>query len=872
MINVTDTIKEAYLKSTTQYDKIVLDDEEYPINNVELDDDCYEEGNIFGTAIAKALSFEIDSSVDLEGKEFKYFTGIKTTTGIEWIDLGTYITQEVEPNDTTKINIVNAMDYMLKTNIEYTSNLQYSNSNITLGQVAQEACNKAGVILATTDFPNATFIVDSNQFEQGTLIRQVIQAIAQISGTVAKVRSDDKLYFITPKITGTVRKVFDLSDYSEVEIKRATHPINLVSLGMSDIEGENVVMKDEQSISTNGENSLVINDNPFAYTEAKRQQLITAIFNAVKGFEYKAYEMTGQGLPYIETLDNVQLKDFEGNIYNSFLFRYYHKSPNGLETEMSAPSIIKATVDYQNVANAEQIAKRTEIIVNKQEQRITQLASKQGEYDSKLTQVEQSVEEISQQVSEIADFTRTIQENNQIYLNETVAGEGYVLDFSIQGSTTNFIYLAPKDGLAPSDTLAPLGGYFTLVSDKQNRTSMSEEAQITRVVLDEPLRNLNDVYDEFKIVNGIATVIRRIGVNSDLTLHVLEEEVVEELGELQLKTFDTDTYIYVQEYYNLVYSAKYIIKNDYSENFVTNYEANSMINQASNRIEETVSENFATKDELIEESSQRIQTAQEITQEVSKKVGEDEIISSINQSAEEVQINANKISLEGAVTVNGGFEIDEEGNMIAKNGTFTGGNIKLSDDGNIANATLTISNDGNVNSILSNAIYMLGANENVVDIYNAQDSTRMGLIMFNKEQTKRADFTITDNEARIQLYHEGSSTVIRHDSIQTPILYQTSLEDSKKNFEKLENGLDIIKATDIYKYNLKSQADSDKKHIGFVIGKNHKYSSEITAEDEEGKEVGVDTYSMISVAYRAIQEQQEMIEKLQDKITKLEEK
>ena len=43
MINVTDTIKEAYSKSTTQYDKIVLDDVEYAINNVELDDDCYEE-------------------------------------------------------------------------------------------------------------------------------------------------------------------------------------------------------------------------------------------------------------------------------------------------------------------------------------------------------------------------------------------------------------------------------------------------------------------------------------------------------------------------------------------------------------------------------------------------------------------------------------------------------------------------------------------------------------------------------------------------------------------------------------------------------------------------------------------------------------
>lgn len=453
MINVTDTIKEAYSKSTTQYDKIVLDDEEYAINNVELDDDCYEEGNIFGTAIAKALSFEIDSSVDLEGKEFKYFTGIKTTAGIEWIDLGTYITQDVEINDTTRIATINAMDYMLKTNIEYTSNLQYSNNNITLGQVAQEACNKAGLTLATTDFPNVTFIVDSNQFEQGTLIRQVISAIAQISGTVAKIKSDDKLYFITPKTSGTVRKVFDLSDYSEAEIKRATHPINLVSLGMSDVEGENVVMKDEQSILFNGENSLVINDNPFAYTEAKRQQLITAIFNAVKDFEYKAYEMTGQGLPYLESLDNVQIVDFEGNTYNSFLFRFYYKSPNGLETVMSAPSITKATVAYQNVASAEQIARRTEIIVNKQEQKITQIVENQSEFEKSLTKVETDLEGIKQEVSNIATYKRDIEATTEIHLTE--AGATEILNLEIQGNKTYEANLFPSEDLYPSESLYP---------------------------------------------------------------------------------------------------------------------------------------------------------------------------------------------------------------------------------------------------------------------------------------------------------------------------------------------------------------------------------------------------------------------------------
>lgn len=442
MINVTDTIKEAYSKSTIQYDKIVLDDKEYAINNVELDDDCYEEGNIFGTAIAKSLSFEIDSSVNLEGKEFKYYTGIKTTAGIEWIDLGTYITQDVEINDTTRIATINAMNYMLKTNIEYTSDLQYSNNNITLGQVAQEACNKAGITLATINFPNVDFIVDSNQFSQGTLIRQVISAIAQISGTVAKVSNDDKLYFITPKTTGTVRKVFNLSDYSEAEIKRATHPINLVSLGMSNVEGENVVMKDEQSILFDGENSLVINDNPFAYTEAKRQQLITAIFNAVKGFEYKAYELTGQGLPYLESLDNVQIVDFEGNTFNSFLFRFYYKSPNGLETVMSAPSITDATVAYQNVASAEQIAKRTEIIVNKQEQTITGIIENQGQFENQLTQVEQTVGQIQQQVQDSIEYKREVTGTTEIHLEN--AGENDIIELQIQGNKTYESNLYPR--------------------------------------------------------------------------------------------------------------------------------------------------------------------------------------------------------------------------------------------------------------------------------------------------------------------------------------------------------------------------------------------------------------------------------------------
>ena len=222
---------------------------------------------------------------------------------------------------------------------------------------------------------------------------------------------------------------------------------------MSDVEGENVVMRDEQSILLDGENSLVINDNPFAYTEAKRQQLITAIFNAVKGFEYKAYEMTAQGLPYLETLDNIQMVDFEGNTYNSFLFRFYHKSPNGLETEISAPSITKATVAYQNVATAEQIAKRTELIVNKQEQTIIGIIENQGEYEEKLSQVEQTVDQIQQQVSDTIVYKREVEGVTEIHLED--AGEADILELEIQGNKTYESNLYPGENVFPSESLQP---------------------------------------------------------------------------------------------------------------------------------------------------------------------------------------------------------------------------------------------------------------------------------------------------------------------------------------------------------------------------------------------------------------------------------
>lgn len=77
--------------------------------------------------------------------------------------------------------------------------------------------------------------------------------------------------------------------------------------------------------------------------------------------------------------------------------------------------------------------------------------------------------------------------------------------------------------------------------------------------------------------------------------------------------------------------------------------------------------------------------ADAIESTVSKKVGSNEIISKINQSAESVSINASKISLNGAVTANSNFKINTDGSAETKALKITGGSLLIGGNCEITN-------------------------------------------------------------------------------------------------------------------------------------------------------------------------------------------
>lgn len=376
---VTNTfIANCNARELTYSEYIIIDGQQVPIR-AKLSDDCYDFGNFVGSFIFKEIEFETSNDISYRNKEFEYY---KVVNG-ESIKIGTFITTEIENNDTTEIVRVVGMDYGLKTQVEYVSNLDYGSGTVTLKDVWDEACLLSGLESGIQTFPNDDFIVDSDQFTgTGATIRDVFIGIALSSGTFVKVMNDDKIYLIFNEETDEI-----IEDYTELQDKRDTHPITCVRLGLTNIDGENVDYIDEELVEEYGENWLIINDNPFAYNQSKREELIMAIFNNVKEFGYSAFVTKTSFKPYLTCGDLIRFRNKNGDLVNSILLRYTHEyKEDDMEITLEAPSETSATVKYVYPLQAIDIAKKTQVEVDKEKVQVQIISERVTNVQSDLAQ------------------------------------------------------------------------------------------------------------------------------------------------------------------------------------------------------------------------------------------------------------------------------------------------------------------------------------------------------------------------------------------------------------------------------------------------------------------------------------------------------
>ena len=491
--------------------------------------------------------------------------------------------------------------------------------------------------------------------------------------------------------------------------------------------------------------------------------------------------------------------------------------------------------------------------LNRDEAKLEVIATQTDDNTEEIGNLQVGFDEVKTEVSKVTNLIKETQSNNNLIIEDASANDlkslsikGQIsLLFGNDGQTYGIVPLA--EILYPSNTL--FGKNMNLIVEG------TEETKTIKLPFTFLNYINNEICDEFLLQDGKASVVRRVGINSNMEKYELEQEIIEDLGEVNITLFDSYNKIYLQCFDNAILSASYMVKNEYTDEFATKVELNSSLKQTSSSI---IAEVNGTIDNVDKDLNAKLEL----------KVDTENLISEINASAENVNINSNKLNLEGYTTINGNFKIDNNGDMECNNaqinGTIKGSTFKGTNDNSIY---MQIGDDPNDTSSMStnNCLQILRPdNTNMLTISSRYWGTNNSQLTF-ESPVRFFTFYSTIDDYRVQ-----SNAFVANSYMASPAYNNTSLESVKKNIKLFDKyAIDIINSADLYSYNLKKENDDDKKHIGLVIGdgeKDYNTPDEVITKDKQG----IDLYSMISLSWKAIQEQQEIINNLQKRVETLE--
>ena len=557
------------------------------------------DGQLFKT-IMKQVEITVKNANEIKDKDINFQYGLFINNKFEYIDLGNYFIKDIEDSKKKDEITVTGYDRMIR----FMKTFKQSELQLTypckMLKLVQKMCEVCEVELYFTDFYNADLDVEEDFFTtQELTYRDVLEKVAQATLTTAFIE-DNKLNLY--KVSNDAIEKIDKSYLTDLTIKEKFGPANALVLGRGDVE-DNIEETDEKSIEQNGRCEIRFDENEFI--EFQREKVIKGMFEQIKGLEYYSFEASDVGVMWLKPCACIELGDKEDSSYKSYYLKANITINTGISSDIEAELLEATNTEYKVTTKEEKKTLKVERLAKKNEGKIQDLVEETTENSKKITKHEQDINGIYQKVSDIEDLTNDVEGVKIITLENCV--EGKLLNLHIYGNNAVFKYLYPSNTLYPSDDLYPYGDSRIVVTDKDNNQTIYELG-----VLD-VLRQNDEVCDEFILENGQAKVIRR--VNKSGTTKA--KESVEDLGKLEILLKEGTNTITIQNYTARI-KAKWAIKSDYTNVFATKVEMNSEIKQ----------------------------TADSINLEVRKKVDENEVISKINQSAEQIQIKANKINLE----------------------------------------------------------------------------------------------------------------------------------------------------------------------------------------------------------------------------------
>lgn len=722
-------------------------------------------------------------------------------SSFEMIPIGIYNVDDYTDNDDNTITI-KALDNMIKFEFNYNGKELIDKKNeATLLEVAQDICNKAGVELGSTSFLNSDKKV--SVYDNTVTAREYISYIAESAGCFACIDREGKLCF---------------REYGQDETEIPLEMFGEYKWGeefkISKLSYEDGLRSFKFGDDTR--NNLWINqENMYIVDEEQVQK----IYNKIKGLTVNTFEGKTVIDPAIDIGDKIVV-DGRNIIYQgemSLEGRFIAQISSKIQIKQKEETTVKK--ESQKVTN-----RRVQSRIDQAEGKIEQLVEEVGDRSEKKTSITQDVDGITQSVSNVEE--KVDKTNNNLTTNYytkketnsqiTQKAESITSEVSKTYSTKTETSNAKQEAIksANSSTDNKLKGY-------------TETSKLGTAI--------EQNYEHVKVAwNQISDFIQMMIINKNASLAILDKDknVMMALdkngqhfyksdgntvfGEMGVQTVDKQNYI------------SFAVPTDYGKS-VEDGMAWGVITSSDDKFWPIM---------YIKNFTMPPKNSEGCTGEMVLD-GCDLVLNSANAG-----IVATNIKMHGDAMP--GLYIDD---------TSTG-QLLLSIIPQIGNIYPSISILDSItfyaNQAGSNSL-RLGSGDNYClftddGAINGTSCYIEGNITNTGYLTAYKGINCTDG------YVSGKAFI------------DNSREEKKKNIQRYtKKAIDVVKNTDIYEFNYKTDKDTDKKSFGFVIGSNYKYSKDLTSIDEKGKEIGANLYSMTSVAYKAIQEQQDEIEKLQAK-------
>lgn len=429
-------VTRGYLKvlATDTKPEMIIDENNY-LKDCTFEELRYvpDEGFIGGT-VAKRVTGNfnnVDSSFSIQDREFELYLGVDLKDGTtEYIKYGTFIVQKPEDDQVNDNTSFEALDYMIKLNLPWVDRMTYP---CTLKELFDDLVAQSGLSTKVTSFLNQDFIVENNQFEEGTTRRDVLKAIAQMAFNWARIDEDNDIVMDFEK-KNEVAETLTADNYYNFKKQDMYGPINVIVLRNSQVEGENITIRDEESIAQYGETELVISDNPFAYTQAKRAELIEA-GRILFGLTYIPMSMDMIGYMYLNCKDKIKATNLNNETFETYLLNHTIEYAGTISDSMEAPAATKTETKYQFTPPMIEALKHTELLVDKANQRIDAVIKNISDTNEKMVEIEatldgvtstvKSVVQIANEAKETAEQTSEKFENLQSGTNNLIINSGY---------------------------------------------------------------------------------------------------------------------------------------------------------------------------------------------------------------------------------------------------------------------------------------------------------------------------------------------------------------------------------------------------------------------------------------------------------------